>query len=282
MDIQLADQHIFVLDERVSVDEIRQRAMDKRTGAFGGGIGGLLQRPKPDEIELVETQRRLEPFWHVGAHARYVYDRNRDYTVPASGPEVREVTVHGETRPVAAVGGRGSFVLSTVEHCRDEFSEQLYVDGVTGAAVSDGAVIVGGPHHEVTDLSSAAEESTVVVPPEQRASFVVRQLLGSMMKPVQADTLLEESVTLDNIDLYYRPWWAFEFHWKPKDKRGVVELDAVTGQMRQGQALMARMSRMVNRDTMFDIGADTVGLLVPGGSIAVKVARLAIDNRANR
>lgn len=27
----------------------------------------------------------------------------------------------------------------------------------------------------------------------------------------------------------------------------------------------------------FDIGADTVGMLVPGGSIAVKVARVAID-----
>ena len=282
MDIELADQHIFVLDERLSIDEIRQRAMDKRTGAFGGGIGGLLQRPKPDEIELVESQRRLEPFWHVGAHARYVYDRTRDYTVPASGPEVHEVTVHGETHPVAAVGGRGSFVVSTVEHCRDEFSEQLFIDAVTGAAVTDGSTIVGGPHHEVADLSAAAEESTVVVPPEQRASFVVRQLLGTMMKPVQADTLLEESMTLDNIDLYYRPWWAFEFHWKPKDKRGVVELDAVTGQLRQGQALMQRMSRMVNRDAMFDIGADTVGLLVPGGSIAVKVARIAIDNRSHR
>jgi hypothetical protein len=98
-----------------------------------------------------------------------------------------------------------------------------------------------------------------------------------MLKPVQADTIIEESMTLEHIDLYYRPWWAFEFHWQPKDKRGVVEIDAITGQMRQGQALMAKVQRVVNRDVLFDIGADTVGLLVPGGSIAVKVARLAID-----
>jgi hypothetical protein len=31
-----------------------------------------------------------------------------------------------------------------------------------------------------------------------------------------------------------------------------------------------------------DIGADTVGLLVPGGSIAVKVAKLAIDANQQR
>jgi hypothetical protein len=34
---------------------------------------------------------------------------------------------------------------------------------------------------------------------------------------------------------------------------------------------------MVSREALFDIGADTIGLLVPGGSIAVKVARVALD-----
>jgi len=47
------------------------------TGAFGSGLGGLLQRPKPDDIELVNSQHRLEPFWHVGGRALYLYDRAR-------------------------------------------------------------------------------------------------------------------------------------------------------------------------------------------------------------
>lgn len=121
-----------------------------------------------------------------------------------------------------------------------------------------------------------------MVPPEQRASFVVRQLLTGMRKPVQADSVTEESITFEQTDLYYRPWWPFEFHWKLKDKRGVVELDAVTCEMRNSQALMARLSRTVTRDSLFDIGADTVGLLVPGGSIAVKVEKMAIDANQQR
>ena len=56
-------------------------------------------------------------------------------------------------------------------------------------------------------------------------------------------------------------------------------MDAVTGELRNSQALMARLSQTVTRDSLFDIGADTVGLLVPGGSIAVKVAKLAIDHQ---
>jgi hypothetical protein len=197
--------------------------------------------------------------------------------VPASGDEVRDVTVHGEVFPVKVTAGQASFVLPTIEHCRDEFREEIYVDGVSGAPVTDATTILGGTRQEVTDLVKAAENNTIVVPPTQHASSLVRQLLASMLKPVQADTITEESMTLEHIDLYYRPWWAFEFHWRPKDKRGVIEFDAVTGQMRQGQALMAKVQRIVSRDTLFDIGADTVGLLVPGGGIAVKVAKLAID-----
>lgn len=118
---------------------------------------------------------------------------------------------------------------------------------------------------------------TVVLPLEHRASFVIRQLLSEMLKPVQADRVDEESIALERTDLYYRPIWAFEFHWTTKDRRGVLELDAITGQLKAGEAIMPKLTRMVTRDALFDIGADTVGLLVPGGSIAVKVARAAFD-----
>lgn len=276
MDIQLADQHIFRLDDRLTPDEIRQRAMDRRTGAFGGGLENIFSRPKADDIELVDSQRRLEPFWHVGCNAVYVYDRSHEYTVPVSGKQVRAVSVHGEEHQVTP---GGSFSIPTVEHSREEYRQALFLDGVTGAAVADAAAIVGSPRHEVADMEALASEADIVVPPEQRASYVVRQLLTGMLKPLQADVVHEETITFEQVDLYFRPWWAFEFHWKVKDKKGVVEMDAVTGELRNSQALMARLSRTVSRDSLFDIGADTVGLLVPGGSIAVKVAKLAIDHQ---
>jgi hypothetical protein len=279
MDIQLADQHIYRLDDRMTPEEIRQRAMDRRTGAFGSGLENIFSRPKPDDIELIDSQRRLEPFWHVGCSAVYVYERSHEYTVQASGAQVQAVTVHGEDH---AISQGGSFVIPTVEHSREEYRQALFLDGVTGDAVPDAATIVGSPRHEVTDLEALAAEADIVVPPEQRASFVVRQLLTSMLKPLQADVVHEESITFEQIDLYYRPWWAFEFHLKTKDKKGVVELDAVTGQLRNSQALMARLSRTVSRDSLFDIGADTVSLLVPGGGIAVKAAKMAIDHQQQR
>jgi hypothetical protein len=278
MDIQLGTQRILVLDERESVEQLRQRAMDKRSQAFVSGLGSLLQRPKAEDIDLVTSQRRLEPFWHVAGSARYVYERRRDYAVVASGPEVREVTIHDTTYPVAASGpGARTFTIGALEHCREEIAHELNADARTGTPIADAAAVLAGPHREVADPAALAAADTVVVPPEQRASFVVRQLLAEMLKPVQADTILEESLTLETTDLVYRPIWAFEFHWRPKEKRGVVEIDAVTGAVRAGGSLLPQLSRVITRDALFDIGADTVGLLVPGGSVAVKVARAALD-----
>jgi hypothetical protein len=279
VEIQLAAQRIFVLEDRLSFEEIRQRAMDRRTGAFGSGLSSLLQRPKADDIELIDSQRRVEPFWHVACRAHYVYDRARDYSVPVSGPEVREVSIGDQTLPVGTPGGKTgrTFTVSTVEHCREEIQDERFVDGLTAAPVADAATIINGSKQEVADPSSLGADETIVMPPEHRASYVIRQLLSDMLKPVQADTVSEEALTLEKTDLYYRPLWAFEFHWKTKDRRGIVELDAITGQMRQGESLAPKLTRMVSRDALFDIGADTVGLLVPGGSIAVKVAKIALD-----
>lgn len=277
MDVQLADQRLFALGERLPFEDIRQRAMDRRTSAFGGGLGGLLQRPKPEDVSVVATQRRVEPFWHVSCRAHYVYDRTRDYAVPASATDVRSVTVEGVDHAIGATGKGPGFMLTVLEHCGEEFFDELYVDGVAGAPMTDGAALLAGPTTEVGDLVSLAGDETLVVPPEHRASSVVRQLLAKMLRPLQADTVLEEALRLERIDLYYRPVFAYEFLWGSKDKRGVIEIDGLTGQVRQATSLRTQLTRMVSRDALFDIGADTIGLLVPGGSIAVKVARVALD-----
>ena len=278
MDVTLAQERVFVLEERLTFDEIEQRAMDRRVQAFGSGIGALLQRPKPDEVTLVAKQRRLEPLWHVAGHATYVYERDRNYEVPPSSPDVEAITIHG-TRYDTQPGGQRSFRVPAREHCRSEFSGDSYMDGLTGTPVAEHALLMGGPREEVSDLASLSADGTVVVAPEHRASYVVRQVMSEIMKPVQADKMLEESVAMEATDLIYRPWWAFEFAWQGKGKQGVVEIDAISGQTRQGKPLVSTIRGILNRDLLFDVGADTVGLFVPGGSIAVKLAKAAMDRK---
>lgn len=96
VEIQLATERLYVIEERLSAEEAEQRAVGRRLQAFGGGLGSLLQRPKPEDIVLVARQHRLEPFWHVTSRATYVYERRREYNVPGSAPEVEAVTIEGK------------------------------------------------------------------------------------------------------------------------------------------------------------------------------------------
>lgn len=273
MEITLAPERLFLLEERLTIDEITQRAMDKRASA----LGSLLSKPKPEEVTLVNKQRRLEPFWHVAGRATYVYERNREYSVPAAASDVEALTIHG-----TKYEGQGTFRVPALEHCRTEIRSEAFVDGLTGAPVADGAQVITGARSEVADPATLAEGDTIAMPPENRASYVVRKLMGELIKPVQADKLLAEEVVLEATDLFYRPVWAFEFTWNGKGKQAIVEIDSVTGQTRSGKALVGQIKGALNRDLLFDVGADTVGLFVPGGSIAVKLAKAAIDSNKKK
>jgi hypothetical protein len=277
MEIQLAEPKIFALNEKITVEKARMRAMDKRTTLFTSGVNVLIQRVKPEEVELLAMQKRWEPFWNVVCATHLVYDRTRKFNVPVTGPEVQSITLQETDYPVV----NRSITLAAVEHCREENRQQMFFEGVTGET-QDLANLMGD-RMEVTDLAEfAARDNTIVVPPEIRASFVMRQALQVMMKPVQADVIFEEVVTVEAIDLYYRPIFAFEFRWKPKDKTAVAEFDGVTGDMRNAKSLRQQMNIPISRDALFDIGADTIGMLVPGGNIAVKLAKVAIDYNAKK
>lgn len=273
MDIQLAEQRIFALNEKIPVEQARLRAMDKRTGLFTSGVNVLLQRIKPEEVELLAMQKRYEPFWNVVCARRLVYDRTRKFNVSVTGPEVQSITLQEVDYPAV----NRAITFTAVEHCREEDRQQVFFDGISGAA-QDLSNLIGDSRVEVTDLADfTARDNTIVVSSEIRASYVMRQALQAMLKPVQADVIFEEAVTVEAIDLYYRPIFAYEFRWKTKDKTAVAEIDGLTGEMRNAKSLRQQMNIPISRDALFDIGADTVGMLVPGANIAVKLVKVAID-----
>lgn len=277
MDISVAEQQVFRLPPTLSQEQAREKAWDKKTTVFGSGLGALLSRPKAEEVQITYSECRYEPFWHIACHVHYVYDRTRSYTIPVSAPEVQRVTIEGMEYPVSAKPRQ--FTIAGIEHCAEEIKTDVVFDAVSGQGRDWKSYLRFGKE-AVPDLGQFAPEESIVVPPEVRASAVVRQVLGTLLRPIQADTIHEERVDIEAVDLYFRPIYAFEYHWEPKAKTTVAEFDGLTGEMRTGGvALRQQVKSMLTRDLLFDIGADAVGLLVPGGSIAVKMAKAVVDRR---
>jgi hypothetical protein len=292
MDVRLAPMHTYTLNPSLDFEAAKQQAIDKRLGLVASGVGSLFSRPKPEEVDLVYAEIRYEAFWHAVCTVRYVYERNKDFMVPVTGVEVRKVTILGQEFEIAAEssapastggflqqigqqiglsGAARSFTVSGVEYCVDENRQERYLEAVSGQPIPLGADYAQKDKTEVTDLTPLTSGEALIVPPQMSASHILKSILGSMLKQIQADKVLEEATNIETLDLYFRPVYAFEFAWKPKNKTGVAEFDAVTGSLISGKAIHTKSEMPITQAGLFDLNAETITSLFPTTANNVKL-----------
>jgi hypothetical protein len=240
-------------------------------------FGTLISRPNPTEIQIVSVENRLEPYWMVTAASYTAYDRQQVYTVPVKGDEIQEVTILGQKLRLNATRNR-SFTLTGTEHCVEEHRVTRFFDGLTGQKY-DLNRFQRFTKTEIKDLEHFVLENVLIVPAQMKASAIIRQVIGDVIQPVsQAQVIHEERVDIEALELNFRPVYAFEYEWSSKGKRVVVEFDALLGDSRTGGRTWSdEFKGILSRDLFFDVTADAVGMLVPGGGIAVKLVKAVVD-----
>jgi hypothetical protein len=279
MEIYLPTEHAYTLTPQFDVDIAHGRIEQKKMNLVAGMVGALLSRPKPEELKLIATENRLEPFWLITASSRTVYDRTATYTVTTGWKEVKSVTLLGQELPaVPQSKGDPAFKLAAIEHCVQELRMQQTFDGVTGAK-TDFQKYADFARVEISDLSTFNPEGILIIPPQVRATAVVRQVTTEVVRPVKnAQAVHEERVDIETVDLNFRPVYAFEYEWVAKNKKVIVEFDALTAEINTGgKKLRDQIKGILTRDLLFDVTADAVGTFVPGGSIAVKLVKAVVD-----
>jgi hypothetical protein len=272
MEINLGTERIVQLQAAFSLADIQDTAWRKRTDAFGQ-MTKLFQRPRADDISISSITLRFEPFWHARATARYAYDRRHVYRVPVAS-EVESATVYGSEHVVSASGAR-TFELPAVEHCVEVSTAEISLDAVSGAELAADRYL-SHAQIDVPYLTALEVDGAQVVPPEQRSSYVVRKLVPMLMRTFQADRITEERIDVEEVILAFRPIYSVEYLWESRDRRQVLHFDGLTGDVRAAPSEAIRsIQRVLDNDALFDIGADTVGTIVPGANIAIKLGRLA-------
>lgn len=274
MDVEIAEERIVVLTDRFSLDHAEGRAWSRRADAFGtvAKLGGLLNRAASEDYECVYRERRLQPFWRLHAVAVAEYERARSYTV-AVAPSVRSVELLGQT--VAAEQGR--LRLSGVESCRDETTREYLFDGLSRAENPALAAYLQFPGAalDAEALAEAARNGTVVVPPENKASMLVREVVSSAIGKIDADRVLEERVSVDVVDLVYRPVYAFRY--RHGGKEAVMEFDGLTGEIRpDGATFEHYLGKVLDPRFLLDVGVEAVNIFVPG----TQLVRIVVEQGA--
>jgi hypothetical protein len=275
LEIIVAEQGLFLLPVTVKSEQAKEKAWEQKLNVFGT-ISKFLMRPKVDEIQVSLLELRYQPFWHATAHKRFRYDRRAQYRLPTSG-DVQTVEIEGKTYTPSG----GHMTLPALDHCLLEEKNEIFLDALTGEG-EDLRPYLAFPRVAAGE-DQAFSEDVALVPPEVRVAAVVRQVLGDVLQPPNADSVLEEEVVVDALDLYYRPVYAFEYHWGAKGKRATVEVDGLTGEFKPtGQAFGDQLKKALTRDVLFAVGGDVVNMVVPGGGIAVKLTKAVLDSRQTK
>lgn len=277
MEISLVEERAYYFVPQISLEVARDRIEKKKTTLVAGMFGTLISRPNPADIQEVSLENRLEPYWVVTVSSRTAYDRQQTYSIPIKGEEVREVTLLGQKLLVPSKSNP-SLTLNGIEHCVEERRVTRSFEGLSGQK-ADLSRYQTFAKTEVTDLANFAPGGMLVIPPQMRATAIVRQVLSEVIQPVtKAQIIHEERVDVEAIELNFRPVYAFEYEWASKGKRVVVEFDALLGDIKSGGKKWSdQIKGILTRDLFFDVTADAVGMIVPGGSIAVKLVKAVVD-----
>ena len=126
-------------------------------------------------------------------------------------------------------------------------------------------------------LVATSQAGTVIVPPENKASGLVREVVSAAIGKIEADRILEERVSVDVVDLVYRP--VFAFRYRHAGKEAVIEFDGLTGGTRtDGATFEQYLGKAVDPRFLLDVGVEAVNIFVPG----TQLARIVVERGVKR
>ncbi|MBD3318724.1 hypothetical protein GF342_02325 [Candidatus Woesearchaeota archaeon] len=264
----------FVLHQHIKKKEAEALAQKQTSLAFVEGIKSVFGRkgepPKPANYHL-----RYHPFWHVQGESFFEYKRTDTYQFSV-GPEVREVNFGKQH--IKTIPGENACAFEGIAHCFEHYEKELLQDALT----EKGKNFTSYLDKKKKELSSLrAIKDGKVGHIHVRASFLLNQLYAEVIKPINADKVLESKVVINALALHLVPIHIFEFSLQEKTK--VILVDAVTGDARKDSGLFASlMHKYWSGETVFDIGSELASTIIPGAGIGMILAKKAMDKRKTK
>jgi hypothetical protein len=224
------------------------------------------------DIKLTYSETRYEPFWFVDFNTSIDYIKENSTEIKIA-ENIVELKIGDTIIPTDKKKVRINFE----EHCVDKMNEKVCIDAVKGEPRKF-ENFVEMPVKIVKSIKGLKAGGEIFIPAKVKASIILRDLMRKLMKPLVATEILGQTFNINCFDLYFRPVYAFEFSYKNGEKKAIFEIDALTGEMTTGNTIRAKFEEMISENALFDIGADALGLVVPGGEIAAKIAMAVINS----
>lgn len=270
--IHIEGEKLLALQDVLGMEKARELANDQKGKAFGM-LSSLLSRPKAEDIDIVYEEKRYDAFWHIIGNARFEYKRRKTYTVPLD-PVVRDVDLLEKN--FSADQATRAIRLKGVEHCVEEYREEERINAQTGQA-GDFLRYLSRPTRQIQSTDELTKDGALVAALDAKPAFLIRKVVNALIKPIQADQILDEQIGISDLCLYFVPLYTFELHWKAKEKRVTISFDGTTGELRtQANKITEKLRTSFTNQEIFEFGKE-VANFVPGGGLAMMVGKKAIE-----
>lgn len=268
--IRTEEKDIRLIIPKVEPENAKQIAEKnkRKTLSF---FARLIYRPTSEDIKLVSFKSAYIPFWHIVAQANVEYVREKPFKMNFE-ENVKEIKIGDNYYKI----DNNTLDLPVHEKCNYEKTGEICLDAVNSEKVSLKYVDC---EHKPPSPENDKDQDINFVTAKVKAATILRDLIHDLMSPLKAIEIIEQKVLIKKLLLYYRPVYCFEYYWEDKDKKLVVEVDGVTGKISQGRNFKTMQKAAVSQNHLFDIGADAIGLVIPGGEIAAKLALALMGKR---
>ncbi len=266
---------IQVIDEVYDRDQAQEIAEKHKSSAFGTmtGIMKAFDRSRGDII-LTGYRKRYEPFWHIQAESIFEYKRKNNYNFIVA-PEVQSVTIAKhtlKTHPDEPV-----VMFEATDHCFEHFKKEIIQDALREKG-KDYAKYLDSKTKLIRDVAELQKGDSEAIPIQIRASYLLNTLYKDIIKPIQADEILDERVVINKLTLYFTATHVFEFKEEHRDVRKTIEVDGVTGNWDKGDHLVSDLTKKYwSGETVFDISTEVAGNILPGAGVAMMITKKLMD-----
>ncbi len=269
--IQIQGEKLLLIQDSLGWEKVRAQAEEYKVKAMGM-LQSFLFQPQSKDIAISYEEKRYQAFWHIVGTSAFEYKRRARYKVPV---ETVVEDVEYQEKEYKVDPKSHTFEIEGVEHCRESYKEEIMVDAQTDQP-ADFKKYFQFPTKILQSTDELTSDGTPVVNLETKASFLVRKILNSLVKPIKADEILDEKIGIEELSLYFYPIYTFEFFWEAKNKKSIVEFDGVTGEIRKGRKISDQLRHAFTNDELFDF-AKEVANFVPGGALAMMAGKKAIQ-----
>ena len=222
-----------------------------------------------DHVKLANFEKRYEPFWHLIGKSNLEYKRRTEYGFNVK-PEVKSVKIENKVYDIKE--GTNYCSLAGEDHCFENYEKEMFIDANTGAGL-DFKKYLEFRARKIRQTEELMGEKSIVIPAKVKASFLVRQLIKDLIKPFEADKVIKEEVIITHLVLYFKPVYSFEFIDAKSGKKYILDVDALTGEVRKGSMVGKALAEIFEEGSLFEIGTEFVTDFIPGTKAGLMVAQ---------